>query len=295
MSIAPRRPKVPPLNALRAFEAAARLGGFTAAAEELCVTPGAVAQHVKTVERWFGAELFARTARGVSLTPVGQAALREFGAAFDRLGSAVNAVRAHATPSEIRIAALPSAAQLWLSPRLAQMRRAVEGCVISVTALENPPNLLRDPFDLALFFEAAPGAAAAYPICDDVIFPVCAPALAAQLGRLEDLTQTPCLRDSQWRDDWSTWLTGVAGAAAVSVRGPSFSLYALAVAEALNGAGVLMGHEALLAAPLASGALVAPFPQRVSTGRTLTLSSAAAPLGAARAAALTALDVVSEG
>ena len=118
MTVSPPRPKGPPLNALRAFEAAARRGSFSAAADELCVTPGAVAQQVKSLEAWAGARLFLRHAQGVELTALGLDVLPGFVAAFDRLGEAAQALRSQAAPDTIGIAALPSIAQLWLSPRL---------------------------------------------------------------------------------------------------------------------------------------------------------------------------------
>lgn len=114
----PLKPKAPPLNALRAFEASARLGGFKAAAAGLSVTPGAVAQHVKTLESWAGAPLFERMSQGVRLTPLGQAVAEDFSLAFDRLGAAVARLRADARPKQVRLAVLPSIAQLWLARRM---------------------------------------------------------------------------------------------------------------------------------------------------------------------------------
>lgn len=93
MAISPPRPKGPPLNALRAFEAAARLGGFAAAADELCVTSGAIAQHIKSLESWAGADLFERRSQGVRLTALGSAVAAQFSAAFDGLGEAVHSLR----------------------------------------------------------------------------------------------------------------------------------------------------------------------------------------------------------
>ena len=101
MNISPPRPKGPPLNALRAFETAARRGSFTAAADELCVTPGAIAQHIKTLESWAGARLFIRQAHGVKLTTLGSDILPGFVSAFDQLGDAVQTLRARAEPHNI--------------------------------------------------------------------------------------------------------------------------------------------------------------------------------------------------
>lgn len=267
MAVAPPRPKDLPLTALRAFEAAARLGGFAAASQELGVTPGAITAHVKSLEAALGAVLFERTPRGVQLTALGDTVLPGFTEAFDRLGLAVQTLRNEAAPSTVHIAALPSLAQLWLSPRLPGLRVAAPDISISITAMETPPNLKRAPYDLSLFYGGDPTGA----LARDVIFPVCSPALVARLRSPEDLSQVSCLSDSSWVDDWAIW----SDAAGVSFkpRGPVFSLYTLAVEETVNGAGVLMGHDALVASHLASGELVAPFDLKVELDTSLRLWS----------------------
>jgi LysR family glycine cleavage system transcriptional activator len=247
-----------PLNALRAFEAAARTGAFTLAAAELGVTPGAVTAHVKALEDRLGAALFERQARGVRLTALGLAAVEELTGAFDALAGAEARLRALALPSEVHIATLPAIAQLWLSPRLPALRAAAPEISVSITALEAPPNLKRSLHDLSLF----PAETGGRLVARDELFPVCSPALAARLAQVQDLAGVPCLKDSAWDRDWELWLGAVG--AKVAVRGAVFSLYALAVEEAVNGAGVLMGHGPLVAGHLAGGRLVAPFPQRVS-------------------------------
>lgn len=255
MPVAPPRPKPLPLNALRAFEAAARLGGFSAAATELGVSAGAVSAHVKTLEDELGAPLFERTARGVALTALGHKALPDLTKAFDTLGQATLTMRAQAQPQVVHIVTLPSIAQLWLSPRLPELRAAEPEIEVSLTAEETPPNLKRAPFDIYLFF----GGDLGVPIAEDAIFPVCAPALAHRLTTPEDLANVTCLSDSTWFEDWQTWVAAARPGWAFTPRGPVFSLYALAVEEALNGAGVLMGHRALVQPHLDSGRLVAPF------------------------------------
>ncbi|MFC2968944.1 LysR family transcriptional regulator [Acidimangrovimonas pyrenivorans] len=271
MSVAPPRPKFPPLNGLRAFEAAARLGGFAAAAEELGVTPGAITAHVKALEDSLGAKLFARHARGVRLTALGERVLPGFTRAFDELGGAVQTLRAEAAPRTVHIATLPAIAQLWLSPRLPGLRAAAPGISVSITAMEAPPNLKRAPYDLSLFYRAA-GAEGA--VLEDVIFPVCAPSLAERLRRPEDLERVPCISDTTWAEDWRHWAEVAMPGRGFAPRGPVFSLYALAVEEAVNGAGVLIGHGALVARHLAAGTLVAPFGTRVTLPRVLSLWSA---------------------
>lgn len=273
MPVAPPPPRDLPLNALRAFEAAARLGSFAAAAAELGVTAGAVTAHVKALEDRLGTRLFARDARGVRLTAAGARAAPSLTAAFDALATATRDLREVGAPARVHIAALPAVAQLWLSPRLAALGRAIPGLEVSVTALEAPPNLKRAPYDLSLFYG---GPDEGTPVATVDLMPVCAPGLAAGLRTPADLAGVPCLSDAVWSDDWALWAAGILpGSVPPFVpRGPVFSLYALAVDAAVAGAGVLMGHLALVAPQLASGALVAPFAHRVRLDRGLCLRPA---------------------
>lgn len=288
MSLSPPRGSGLPLTALRAFEAAARLGGFKAAAEELNVSPGAVAQQIKGLEAAIGAPLFERHARGVALSPLGAASAERFAAAFDALGAAAAALRAGADPREVRIAALPGVAQAWLSPRLPAIRRAAPGLSVSVTAMERAPNLLREPFDLAIFYENAEGAAGFVDLGPDVIFPVCAPSVARRLRRPADLAREVLLTDAAWPEDWSRWAESAPAAPRRPPAGPVHSLYALALEEAASGGGVLIGHGHLVRGLMKAGRLVAPFPKRVTLKRRLTISLAR-PQGAGAAARIAAM------
>ncbi|RYE10369.1 MAG: LysR family transcriptional regulator [Hyphomicrobiales bacterium] len=274
MPVAPPRPSSLPLNALRAFEAAARLGSFVAAAQELGVTPGAVAAHLKGLEAEIGAKLFERRNKGIVATALAARLLPEFVAAFDALGAAAQAMRREAAPQEVHIAALPAVAQLWLSPRLPALRKAAPDIAISITALEAPPNLKRVPFDLSIFYRPS---GEGQVVDEDVIFPVCAPDVAKALRTPADLREAVCLTDAVWAGEWTDWWKKAAPGQSFAPRGPVFSLYALAVAEAVNGAGVLMGHEALIRAELKSGRLVAPFDLRVPLKRALTVTASGRP------------------
>ena len=274
MSISPPRPRGPPLNALRAFEAAARLGGFTPAADELCVTPGAISQHIKSLEEWAGAPLFKRRSQGVSLTELGESITSDFTTAFDTMGQAVRALRTGAAQSTINIAALPSIAQLWLSPRLPAIRNTLKDHKISVTALETPPNLIREMFDISLFLKKPTGHSTEQLIKSDTIYPVCAPEIAERIKTPADLLQETWLYDALWADDWKLWLDQAKQKEIPPQSGPSFSLYSIAIEEAKNGAGILIGHEILIEPLLRSGVLVAPFGQKALTGKSLILELA---------------------
>ncbi|WP_435259976.1 LysR family transcriptional regulator [Thioclava sp. FR2] len=269
MPVAPPRPKDLPLSALRAFEAAARLGGFSAAGVELGVTPGAVTAHIKGLEEILGAKLFQRGARGVALTPLAKRMLPEISAAFDALASASKRLRDEAAPKTVHIATLPAIAQLWLSPRLPEIRALAPDISISITAMEAPPNLKRAPFDLCLFYLDE----VTQPFGRDEIFPVCTAEVAERLNDVESLEKVNCLSDASWINDWSAWLSMAAPGKGIVPRGPVFSLYALAVEEAINGAGVLMGRRAMVEKYLQSGRLVAPFADRLTLESGLCLWS----------------------
>lgn len=262
---------MPPLNALRAFEAAARLNSISVAAEELFVTPSAIAQQVKSLENWTGEKLFKRNAQGVELTPLGTSVLADFSAAFDAMGAASQKLRMNAAPHEVRIAALPSIAQLWVSPRLPQIRSTMPEVSISVSALEQRPNLVREPFDLTIFYEDRGTLNNAITVSQDAIFPVCAPVIAARLNTIGDLAHEVFLHDSTWKDDWKNWLSLASPDQNLNTSGPEFSLYSLALEECKNGAGVLIGHEALVRAQIDAGLLVVPFDDNVALCRDLML------------------------
>ena len=269
MSLSPRRPKGPHLNALRAFEAAARLGSFAAAAEELSVTPGAITQHIKTLEAWADAVLFVRNARGITLTPLAEELLPEFTQAFDQLGAVVQTLRSKAQPTRIRIAALPSVAQLWLAPKLGKLRLIAPEASVSVVALETPPNLSREPFDITLFYSEEATGKHELAIAEDVIFPVCSPGLAARLNSVEDLKHETLLHDGSWKEDWEKWLKSQGGQFAYPKSGAVHSLFSVAVEEARHGGGILMAHQLLVQDFLDSGALVRPFPETLVLPRKL--------------------------
>jgi len=271
MSVSPPRPKGPPLNALRAFEAAARLGGFANAAEELCVTPGAISQHIRALEDWIGADLFERRSQGVRLTTLGAEALPGFATAFDAMGAAVHGLRNAARHGTLHIAALPSVAQLWLSPRLPAVRAALPDLRVSVSAIETPPNLTRDLFDLSLFIRPPTRARGERVLAQDMILPVCAPEVATRLRSPADLAGETLLHDALWPEDWALWARAVLPGTRLPTNGPRYSLYAIALEEARHGAGVLMGHQSLVQSALGDGSLIAPFAAPVPTGKALVL------------------------
>lgn len=273
MPVKPPRARLPSLNALRAFEAAARCESFVKAADELGVTAGAVTQQIRQLEAWLGFSLFRRLPQGVELTSGAREALPKLTKGFDVLGHAVQELRACHEGRALTIAALPCIAQLWLSPRLGRLQEAFPGLQVSISAMEQPPDPRREPHDLALFYRACDGAAAeVLALPPDALIPVCAPALAKGLNDPAELRGVRLLHDAVWRSDWARWL-GFAKVSGVDpARGASFSLYSLALDAALSGTGVLMGRLSLVEPHLRDGRLAAPFDMRMPTGDALTIT-----------------------
>ena len=274
MAVSPRRPKGPSLNALRAFEAAARLNSFAYAAEELNVSPGAIAQHVKSLEEWLGGNLFDRHPQGITLTAYGAEHLPDLSTAFDALSNSVNAMRYGIANIQVRIATLPSIAELWLAPRLPKIRAVCPELKISITALEKPPNMQREMFDFSIFFGNQIDTPYSITLCDDFLFPVCAPSIAQELKELKNLSNFELLSDATWSDDWVNWINIVAKGSAPPKLGPVYSLYSIAVQEVVNNAGVLIGHEPLIEQHLQSGALVMAFDFAPLKGQSMLLTPA---------------------
>ena len=277
MPVKPPRPRLPSLNALRAFEAAARLESFAKAADEIGVTAGAVTQQIRQLEATLGFTVFRRLPQGVALTEAAREALPRLTRGFDMLGQAVQALREAQPHRPLAIAALPCIAQLWLSPRLPALQAAFPDLQISISAMEEPPDPQRDPYDLALFYRDAAPQNGGLQLDADAILPVCAPSLAAKLSSPADLARQTLLHDAVWRSDWARWLAfAVPGAKLDPNRGPAFSLYSMALDACLSGSGVLMGRMSLVGPHLTAGRLVAPFPRAMPTPDRLTVATATA-------------------
>ena len=272
MPLDPPPPPRAPLTALRAFEAAGRHGSFLRAAAELAVSPGAVAQQIKKLEDWIGSPLFERHAQGVSLTPLARQVLPALTEGFDTLGKAVQILRQAGDKRSVRVAALPAVAQLWLSPRLSALRDALPGMDLSIHALDQRPSLERAEFDLAIYPARLDAASAKSRVLDENrLTPVAAPQIAARFPALPDLKDATLIHDSAWSYDWAAWLDAHGLRDVPSDRGPTHSLYSIAVERCVAGDGLLIGHTALIGQHLADGRLVELLPDHAIPGPDLCL------------------------
>jgi LysR family glycine cleavage system transcriptional activator len=273
----PRR--LPPLNALRAFEAAARHTSFARAAEELHVTPGAVSQQVKALEAWLGVELFRRLHRGLALSQPGRDYLGTVGPLLDQLALATEELCQRKAAEVLRIAALPAFAEKWLVPRLGRFRARHPEIEVQVSASDHLLEPARDPVDVGLWYSDGkhPGLTAEL-LLEEEIFPACSPAFlegTPALKRPEDLGQHVLLHDVGWRADWLRWLAAAGVEGVDPLRGSSFTLYSMAVQAAIDGLGVVMAHGALVAGDLAAGRLAEPFELRLPAPRAYYMVTAA--------------------
>ena len=245
---------LPPLTALRAFEAAARHRCAKRAAEELSVTPTAISHQLRALEDWLGTPLFVRRPRQLELTAAGRDLLGEVGGAFDALASAVARVRLVPARRAITLSTTPAVAARWLLPHVGGLSAEHPRLDLHFHVTHEPVALDGQGADMA--------GLAAHKLFDNVFVPACSPSL--RLRRPRDLTGQTLLhfRPGGARSaalGWPEWqkLAGVPGLDAHA--GPVFSDETHTVAAALAGQGVaLMGRE-LIGDELRRGTLVSPF------------------------------------
>jgi len=253
---------LPPLGALHAFEAAARLLSFKEAAAELHVTPGAVSQQIKLLEDRLGVALFQRRARAIQLTEAGRLLLTPTQRAFRLLADAVVRLRESDGSKVLTVSMLPSFAAHWFVPRLGAFRARHPQIDVRISATSLLADLERDDVDVAIRFGLGryPGLHVEH-VLTEALTPVCSPALLkgpVPLKKLEDLARHTLLHDDE-RQEWPMWLKA-AGVKGVDAKGgPSFSLWDLALQAAVAGQGVALGRTTLIAQYLKTRQLVRPF------------------------------------
>ena len=257
----PRR-RLPPLNAIRAFEAAARHLSFTKAADELAVTQGAVSHQVKTLEAWLGVQLFQRETRAIYLTREGQRFLPPVRDALDGIAEATRRLEVLDSRGPLTVSAIPSFAAKWLLPRLAEFRARHPDIDVRISADDRLIDFARHDVDLAIRMGNGdwPGLEVVK-LMDEDLFPVCSPALLdgdPPLRRPEDLAHHTLLHDDM-RQDWRAWLMAAGVEGVDPTRGPGYTDSSMVIQAAVEGQGVALGRSALASADLAQGRLVKPF------------------------------------
>lgn len=272
-----------PLNALRAFEGAARHLSFTNAAIELCVTPAALSHQVKGLEERLGVSLFRRLPRGLAMTEEGQALLPVLRESFDRIAELLERFQGGVMREVLTVGAVGTFAVGWLLPRLPRFHEAHPFIDLRLSTNNNRVDIAAEGLDYAIRFgDGAWHGTEAVLLFEAPIAPLCSPAVAARLQSPADLARETLLRS--YRDqDWPDWFKA-AGVAPPPVRGPVFDSSWVMIEAALQGVGVALAPPSMFERELREGTLVRPFSQEVVTGGYwLTRLKSRETSGAARA------------
>jgi len=255
-----------PLNALRAFEAAARHQNLTRAALELCVSQAALSHQIRTLEQRLGVALFHRLPRGVALTEEGAALYPVLQDAFDRIAEGMQRFLGAEDRQVLTVAAVATFAAGWLLPRLPAFEQAHPDIEVRVQTHNNRIDLASEGLDLAIRFgEGDWQGHESTAVLDTGFAPLCAPEVAARLREPANLATAPLLR-SYRAEEWPRWLAA-AGASGVEARGPVFDSSLALAAAASAGAGVALLPLRMFERELADGRLLQPFATTVELGR----------------------------
>jgi LysR family transcriptional regulator, glycine cleavage system transcriptional activator len=257
--------RLPSLNGLRAFEAAARHLSFTNAATELNVTQTAISHQIRRLEEELGIRLFVRQNRALALTPQAKDYLPGVRAAFNDLRLATDRLLRKDNDHVLTVSTLASLAAKWLLPRLSAFQEAHPGIDVRITTSTALVDFRSGDVDAAIRYGRGhwPGVRADWLTADE-LFPVCSPALLTgnrPLRSPQDLADHTLLHTSGvYDDDWRLWLTAAGLPADISkLPGLTFDLILMTVQAALDGIGVAMGRTSYVEADIAKGRLVVPF------------------------------------
>lgn len=276
--------RLPPLNALRVFESAARHLSFTRAADELFVTQAAVSHQIKSLEEFLGIKLFLRRNRTLLLTEEGQSYFLDMRDVFLNIQDATERLLARGAKGAITVATLPSFASQWLVPRLNDFNMKHPDIDVMLKAVDMEEGDLTDDVDVAIFYGKGYGPGLHVDrLFTEYLAPICSPLLLESgkpLNSMEDLKYHTLLHD-QFRDGWKTWVKRF-GLKQVEVNsGPIFSHTMLVLQAAALGQGIALGHTLLARPEIAAGRLIYPFEEKLESKHSyyLVCQQAQAELG----------------
>jgi LysR family glycine cleavage system transcriptional activator len=254
--------RLPPLNALKAFEASARQLSFTRAAEELFVTQAAISHQIKSLEEFLGIKLFMRKNRTLLLTEEGQAYYLDIKDVFNTINDATERLLARGAKGAITVSLQPSFAIQWLVPRLNAFNILHPDIDVRIKAVDQPETSLTEDVDVAIYYGRGHWADIhAEQLQKEYLVPVCSPLLLQgkkQLKDLDDLVNHTLLHDTS-RRDWKRWFKQVNVKATNVNHGPIFSHSSMVVQAALHGQGVALAHSFLAKPDIDAGRLICPF------------------------------------
>jgi len=256
--------RLPPLIAVRYFEAASRHLSFTKAAQELHVTHSAISHQIKALEEWLGVPLFRRLNRSIVLTEAGQTYVRPVREALEKLGDASRALKSREQSGTLTVSVMPSFAAKFMVPRLGGFRRAHPDIDVRISASERLVDFAREDVDIAVRFGRGtwPGLRIDR-LIRETLFVVCSPKLRrgpVPLKAPADLLHHTLMHDSDWPESmWVRWLAAAGVKADKLKPALSFNYSNLMIQAAIDGLGVALVQEALVRDDLATGRLIKPF------------------------------------
>ncbi|SAL49865.1 transcriptional regulator [Caballeronia sordidicola] len=260
------RRRLPPLNSLRAFEALGRHGKLADAADELCVTVGAVSRHIGILEEFVGFKLFLRHARGLTLTDDGAVYLRSVGHCFDQLDCATNRLLGMPKRDKLSVRVFTTFASEWLVPRLPEFLTKHPEIDFRLSSSLSPSDIDRDDVDIAIRRGPIGPDMDAIPLYHAEYYPVCSPTLirgGTLLRAPEDIRLYPLLNTVQQQGNWRTWLDSNGVGNIDSEKHVWFDNASLAFQAAREGAGIALGQRHYLVDDFLEGRLLAPFHQGI--------------------------------
>lgn len=262
--------RLPPLNSLKAFEAAARNLSFTKAAEELFVTQAAISHQIKLLEDHLSIKLFMRRNRSLLLTEEGQSYYLDIKDIFVNLHDATERLLSRGAKGSVSIALTPSFAIQWLVPRLSDFAAHNSDIDVRIKAQDHDDNSLTDDVDVAIYYGKGHWSGThADKLHTEYLIPVCSPLLLSQnngLKTLDDLRNFTLLHDTA-RTNWKDYLKSV-GVQDINVnQGPIFSHSSMVLQAAIHGQGIALAHSVLAQPDIDSGRLVVPFTQALVSER----------------------------
>src|SRR5215469_13420892 len=261
LSAMPRR--LPPLKALRSFEAAARYESLTRAAEELHVTQGAVSQQVKTLETQLGLKLFIRERQRLKITPAGRDYLVVIREALDHIGAGTEWLLQRQGENVLTVSTSLDFAAKWLVHRLARFTAAHPGIDLRVSATMHTVDFAHEDIDVSVRHSDGnwPGLEATR-LCAEQIFAICSPKLLAGRNRLRrptDVLKWPVLRLEDQSKAWERWFALAGVVAPEQLPGPVLNRSSMLIDAAIDGQGIALARTTLAAWDLISGRIVKPF------------------------------------
>jgi LysR family glycine cleavage system transcriptional activator len=261
--------RLPALNAIRVFEAASRNASFTAAAQELCITQGAVSRHVSSLESWLGVKLFVRDRRGIELTAKGSVYARIVRGSLDQLEYGTRQLQQEPDDKTLRLKVPPTFAIRWLVPRLAQFHALNRSLDVQITTSHQPADFNREDVDACIHSDTHPPHDARFHrLFGEMIQPVCSPRLLERApcpATPRDLARHVLVSSLHRPRDWPTWLTAAGVGDIDGNNGIRLENSALAYQAAIDGVGVVIAQQIFVDEDFRAGRLVAPFALQVPT------------------------------